>query len=215
MNHIIENALRETPITLVVCGLMGMLSVLLSLEVIHPLHLMFSPSLVFKEHQYWRLATNFLYFGPISIHSIMEIQWFYVVSSHLEAQYYHMRPLDYIFLLFIVSCSLLGLRFALIVDVPYLSYMLGTCMTYIMSRLFNEMQVAMFFMIRVPMRILPFVLVVINGLMFGIANDVLGNFLGHILWFFLEVFPRITGHSPLRIQRLFGRAFAAAGRQVT
>ncbi|CBZ29984.1 conserved hypothetical protein [Leishmania mexicana MHOM/GT/2001/U1103] len=215
MNNVIENALRETPITLVVCGLMGMLGVMSSLEVIHPLYLLLSPSLVFKEHQYWRLVTNFLYFGPISAHCIMEIQWIYLVSSYLEAQYYHRRPLDYIFLLLIIGCSLLGLRFSSIVNVPYLSYMLGTCLTYIMSRLFNDMEVAIFFVVPVPMRLLPFVLLIMNTMVSGMTNEVLGNVLGHILWYFLEVFPRITGQSPLRIQRLLERAFAAPVRQAT
>ncbi|KAG5469103.1 hypothetical protein LSCM4_02500 [Leishmania orientalis] len=214
MNNIIENALRETPITLVICGLMGMLGVMSSLEVMHPLYLVLSPSLVLKEHQYWRLFTNFLYFGPISAHSIMEIQWFYLVSSYLEAQYYHRRPLDYIFLLLVVGCSLLGLRFFSIVNVPYLSYMLGTCLTYIMSRLFNDMEVAIFFVVQVPMRLLPFVLMMMNTMVSGITNEVLGNIVGHILWYFLEVFPRITGQSPLRIQRLFERAFPGPVRQV-
>ncbi|KAK7202029.1 Der1-like family [Novymonas esmeraldas] len=215
MNHIFENILRETPVTTVVCGLMGIFGVLSSLGVIHPLYLALIPSMVFKEHQYWRLLTNFFYVGPISAHCIMEIQWIYLISSRLEAQYYHRRATDYVFLLFVIGCSLLGLRFTSVVDVPYLSYVLGTCMTYIMSRLFNDMQVAIFFVIPVPMRLLPFVFMIMNTMVSGITNEVFGNLLGHILWYLLEVLPRITGCSPLRIQWFFERAFAAAGRQVT
>lgn len=215
MNHILENVIRETPVTVVLCGLMGILGILSSLEVIHPLYLVLSPSLVLKEHQYWRLFTNFFYVGPISAHCLMEIQWMYLISSRLEAQYYHRRSLDYIFLLLVIAGALLGMRFARIVDVPFLSYMLGTCMTYIMSRLFTDMQVMLFFAIPVPMRLLPFVFFLLSGMVSSMSNDVLGNLLGHVLWYFLEVFPLITGLNPLRIQRLFARAFAAPERQVT
>lgn len=208
MNRIFENALRDTPVTVVICGCMAILGVLTSLEVIHPIYVLLSPSLVLKEHQYWRLLTNFFFVGPISAHCVMEIQWIHLISSHLEAQYFHRKPLDYIFLLLVTISVLLGLRFTSVVDVPYLSYMLGTVLTYIMSRLFHDMQVAVFFVLPLPMRLLPFVFMILNTMVSGMSNEMLGNLIGHTLWYFLEVFPRITGYHPLSVQRFFDRLFA-------
>lgn len=209
MNRIFENALRDTPITVVICGLMAILGVLSSLEVIHPIYIILSPSLVLKEHQYWRLLTNFFYVGPISAHCVMEIQWIHLVSSHLESQYFHRKPLDYLFLLLTTFAILLGLRFFSVVDVPFLSYMLGTVLTYIMSRLFHDMQVAIFFVLPIPMRLLPFVFMIMNSMVSGVTNEVIGNLIGHVLWYLLEVFPRITGFHPLSIQRVYDSLFAA------
>ncbi|KPA81152.1 hypothetical protein ABB37_04494 [Leptomonas pyrrhocoris] len=209
MNRVFENVLRDTPITVVICGLMAILGFLSSLEVIHPIYIILSPSLVLKEHQYWRLFTNFFFVGPISAHCVMEIQWIYLVSSHLEAQYFHRKPLDYLFLLLVTFSILLGLRFTSVVDVPFLSYMLGTVLTYVMSRLFQDMQVAIFFVLPISMRLLPFVFMFLNTMVSGMTNEVIGNVIGHVLWYLLEVFPRITGYHPLSVQRLYDRVFAA------
>ena len=207
MNRVFENALHDTPITVVICGLMAILGVLSSLEVVHPIYIILSPSLVLKEHQYLRLFANFFYVGPISAHCVMEIQWIHLISSHLEAQYFHRKPLDYLFLLFVTFSVLLGLRFTSVIDAPYLSYLLGTVLTYIMSRLFQDMQVAIFFVLPISMRLLPFAFMVLNSMVSGMTNEVIGNLIGHVLWYLLEVFPRITGYHPLSVQRLYDRVF--------
>ncbi|KPI89512.1 hypothetical protein ABL78_1388 [Leptomonas seymouri] len=208
MNHLIENQLLNTPITWTICGLIGILGVLHSLEIIHPIYLILSPSLVMREQQYWRLFTSFFYVGPISFRFVIDIQWLYIVSSHMESRYFVGKPLDYLFLLVVTFAILLILRFTSIIDIPFLSSLFTVVLTYLTCRVWGDMQVAMIGALAIPMRFLPYIYMAVNVISSDGTSEMIGYCVGHVLWYFLEVFPRITGYHLLSIQRLYNRVYA-------
>ncbi|RNF15133.1 uncharacterized protein Tco025E_05603 [Trypanosoma conorhini] len=182
--------------------------VLVSFGVVHPVEIVFSPLLVFQEKQYWRLITNFFYFGQLDLNSILELHWLCVVSSSIEVQYFHRRKIDYCVTLFAAMSHLLLFRILRVVDTPYLSFSLCNALAYLFSRLLPDLEVNVFFLVTIPVRLLPFFFLA-TAIMFDVQRSirliVVEHFVGHILWYFLEIFPRITGLHPLRLQETFVR----------
>ncbi|ESL09587.1 hypothetical protein TRSC58_02690 [Trypanosoma rangeli SC58] len=181
---------------------------LVTFGVIHPVEILFSPLLVFQEKQYWRLITNFFFFGQLDLSSILELHWLYIVSSSIEAQYFRRRKIDYCLTLLVAISSLLLFRIFRVVDTPYLSFSLRNALVYLFARLLPDLEVDIFFLITIPVRLLPMFLLVM-ALIFdrqrGIQLIMVEHFVGHILWYFLEIFPRITGLHLLRLQEYLVR----------
>ncbi|ORC91520.1 putative DER1-like protein [Trypanosoma theileri] len=180
--------------------------VLVSFGLVHPLQLVFSSTLTFQERQYWRLITTFFYFGRVNLESIIEFHWLYLVSSSIEQQYFRLRKLDYCFTILTGMLLLLGVRTLGIIDSPYLSFVFCRSLTYLFCRLFPEQEVGLFGLLMLRVRLLPIVFLVIGTIlddMRGIKADIVANLVGHILWYLLEIFPRITKLHPLRLQHYF------------
>lgn len=204
MNALFGIPLSGTPVTIVIVAVMATLSLLASIEVVYPYQLAYSYSLIFEGQQYWRIVTSFLFFGKLSFHSVFEIQWFYFMGSHLEAGFFFRGPLDFIFILLVGCSAAFALRVYDWITTPLLSSVLSAMVTYLMSRVFQTIQVNVMFFLNVPLRYLPLVFLVLNTTMSSqITSDLLGYGIGHFLWYFLEVFPQITGLHLLRIQRIF------------
>ncbi|RNE99957.1 hypothetical protein TraAM80_07898 [Trypanosoma rangeli] len=176
---------------------------LVTFGVIHPVEILFSPLLVFQEKQYWRLITNFFYFGQLDLSSIFELHWLCIVSSSIEVQYFRRRKIDYCLTLLLAILSLLLFRIFRVVDTPYLSFSLCNALAYLFARLLPDLEVGIFFLITIPVRLLP-IFFLVMALIFdrhrGIRLIMVEHLVGHILWYFLEIFPRITGWHLLRLQ---------------
>ncbi|KAH9593149.1 Derlin [Trypanosoma melophagium] len=180
--------------------------VLVSSALVHPLQLVFSSTLVFQEKQYWRLITNFFFFGRVNLESIMELHWLYLVSSSTEQQYFRWRKLDYCLTIMTGMLLLLAIRSLGIIESPYLSFVFCRALTYLFCRLFPEQEVGLFAILILPVRLLPVVFLVIGAILDdtrGIKADIIANLVGHVLWYMLEIFPRITKLHPLRLQHYF------------
>lgn len=204
--------LRIPPITTVILACAAASVVLVTFDVIDSLHMIYSPTLVFEQKQYWRLITTFFYFGKVGIHSVLEIRWIYIVSSAIEEQYFHRRAWDYGFTLLIGCGLILLMRTISIIDVPFLSFVMVNMMVYLFSRLIPDQRAIIFPFIEVPMRMLPIAFLGMTVAFQGFNEakaDIVGSFAGHTIWYLLEVFPRITGLRPMQVQELFGRMVIA------
>ncbi|SGY82471.1 BQ5605_C009g05572 [Microbotryum silenes-dioicae] len=82
------------------------LSVAVQCNVVTPLQLYFTYRSAFEHGQLWRIATCFMYWGPLGLDFFFHIFFFMRYSKMLEESTFHGRRADYIWLL-TVSCALL------------------------------------------------------------------------------------------------------------
>ncbi|POW00252.1 hypothetical protein PSHT_13142 [Puccinia striiformis] len=94
-------------------------SVAVQCHVVTPYQLYFTYRAAFEHGQLWRLVTNFLYFGPLSLDFFFHLFFFMRYSKMLEENTYHGHRADYAWLL-IVCCTLL-LLLSPLSPAPFLS----------------------------------------------------------------------------------------------
>ncbi|OAQ29653.1 DER1-domain-containing protein [Linnemannia elongata AG-77] len=73
-------------------------------------YLYFDPALVFYKHQYWRIATAFLYYGEggaeIDFESLYTFNMI-IFSYYLEREWFSERTVDFVWAYFLSACALL------------------------------------------------------------------------------------------------------------
>lgn len=188
-------------ITQIWFGLTLLLAIVVKAGEFHELQFFFSPQLIMEEKQYWRIFTSALYFGRFSLSLVLHLSFEYQLSSCIEQRYFHGCALEYFIFLSLGCILIVYFRFLEWFSSPFLCPMIYSMICYIASRVIPDMEI-MFFGIRISMRYAPLVDVCAVGAIGGLEKgkeQLLAYFIGHILWFFREVFPCITGLHPLRI----------------
>lgn len=179
-----------------------LLAVMDTLGVLHPFQLFFSRALIIEEGQYWRLLTSIFYSGGLRFNVLAQLYWLHQLSTIVEQRYFHGRAFDYLFFLLLGCGMILLSRFFSLVDGPFLNDILDSLIVYLGSRVLPNTQITLFLLIDVRLRYLPllhgFALAAFGGWE-SAKGELIGSFIGHVLWYFLEVFPRITGLNPMRI----------------
>lgn len=193
--------LKQLPVTSVLLGIPVLLSILRSYDVIFPYDVMFTPTLVYENKQYWRIITSLFYVGEINLRSAFFLVWIFWMSSSMEQHYFIRRPLDYVLVVTIGCAAILTVRMLHIVTIPFLYSMLEMMLVYLSSRVTPDVQVDIFLFITMPMRFLPYLQLVLNffGNKSSLHTLIVSYLIGHVIWYILEVFPRITGLHLLRI----------------
>ncbi|TFK64628.1 Der1-like protein [Pluteus cervinus] len=192
------------------------LSVLTSLavqcQIITPLQLYFSPR-AFFNYQPWRAVTTFFYFGSISLDFVFHLFFFMRYSRMLEESSFANRRADYFWLLLLSSIMLLCL--SPLFNLPFLSSSLAFVPIYLWSRRHPSTPIALFGLITITAPYLPVALVafswLLNGSWKAAAGDLVGCAVGHICWFFMDVWTRemvggenFVSRTPAGLKRLFG-----------
>jgi len=187
------------------------------LELVHPIKLMLDYDRVIYGNEWWRLVTNFLYFGQLSINFVFHIFFLARYSRMMEENHFRSRAADYAWLLFLSAIALLFCSLIIpMADIPFLGSPLGFTLVYIWSRRnpyirLNFMGVLVFSAPYLPWVLLGFSLVINGELPMG---DILGIAVGHVYYFLEDVWPREPhsgGRRFLRTPRLF--ALLVEGRR--
>ncbi|EPY40704.1 Derlin-2/3 [Angomonas deanei] len=182
--------------------------ILATFSILTPVEMMFNHTLIFKGKQYWRLLTTFFYFGPLNVSSLFELHWVYVTSSTIESQYFFHRAKDYSLMLLTGAVLLVVARCYKVVDIPFLSMMMETVLVYLLSRLLPDQRIIVFFVQEIPMRLLPLIFCLMTLFSYGMHMFKIyftSLMVGHILWYLLEVFPRISGIGLFQVEHWFER----------
>lgn len=200
----LAHVLQAPVITSVILAVNVVFLVLVTIDVVHPLQLAYSSTLIFEQKQHWRLFSNFFFIGKIGVDSFFTLMWLHTTSREIEEEYFMGRPLDYLLTILTGMGMLLGLRFLGVVEEPFMSVMFSNVLMYLFSRLGpnNFVDILAIFQIRV--RLLPVAFAVLTIAFNGLSKTkplLFSHLVGHILWFFVDVFPRITGLSPFKVQR--------------
>ena len=84
-------------------------SILEQCKIVNELDLLYSYKQVFVGHEYWRLLTSFVYFGPFSINLIMYAYFVARYSRMLEESFYLNRASQYMWLIAVIATSIVVL----------------------------------------------------------------------------------------------------------
>eukprot|EP00762_Andalucia_godoyi_P000160 ANDGO_02291.mRNA.1 Derlin-2 len=186
-------------------------SVLCTLEVINPLRLSLNISAIRNKHEWWRIFTNFFYFQNLGINFLFHMHFIYLYFNRLEEDHFHRNSADFFMMLLFGSTMLLILA-PFLPYMVFLSFPLVFMGLYIWSRKNPMAQMAFWGVFTFSAPYLPWVLLSVSILFGGIENgivDLLGIFIGHIYYYFTDIYPLLTGHNVLRtprfIKRLFGQ----------
>ncbi|KAL1992884.1 hypothetical protein VTN49DRAFT_3640 [Thermomyces lanuginosus] len=189
-------------------------SVLVQCHVLTPFQLFFSFRAVYVKAQYWRLITTFLYFGPLNFDLLFHL-FFLQRYSRLLEESAGRSPADYSWLLFYAMTFLLIL--SPFVSLPFLGTALTSSLVYIWSRRNPDTRLSFLGLMVFSAPYLPWVLMTFSLLVHGTVpkDEICGVIVGHIWYFFSDVYPSLHGGSrPLDPPRWWRRLFEgrASGR---
>lgn len=138
---ILENA-KDAPLSLLFVIISLAISALLYIQIIEPSQIYFDKKLIFEEHEYWRLFTSILSFGPFSSSMMIHFLLFADYLFTIEHSYFVNRPFDFlIFNLFGWTCLLI---YAYFVPTLFLSNSYDVYITYYYSKRANDFHVGLF-----------------------------------------------------------------------
>ncbi|KAI0086474.1 Derlin [Irpex rosettiformis] len=201
------------PVTRAWLALSVLTSVAVQCQVVTPLQLYFSYKAAFTNFQPWRVATNFFYFGALSLDFVFHMFFFMRYSRMLEESSFANKKADYVWLLILSSLMLLIL--SPLVNLPFLSSPLAFVPIYLWSRRHPSTPISLFGLITITAPYLPLALValawVLNGTWRAAAGDLLGCAVGHVSWFMRDVWsremiggPTVFSDAPDLLKRLLG-----------
>ncbi|KAI5803179.1 Derlin [Geopyxis carbonaria] len=190
-------------------------AVLVQCQIVTPFQLFFSFGSVWGKRQYWRVLTTFLYFGPLSLDFMFHLFFMSRYSRNLEESSFRGQTADFAWLMFYSAASLLAL--SPLTSMPFLGSPLSFSLVYIWAQRNPSVRLSFLGLFVFSAPYLPWVLL---GFSFVLNNhlpkeDLQGIIVGHIYYFFSDIYPRIcNGSRPLDPpefwRRLFGATPAAA-----
>ena len=159
------------------------LSVMDKLNLVTHYQLFFSPNLVFRLNQYWRLITTFLYFGGFGVEFIFHIFFVMHYGQMLEENTYgRARRAEFAWLLLVACTALLAISPWL--SMPFLASPLASVLVYVWSRRNRHVQMRIFGIIGITAPYLPVTLAllgwVFQGTLQSIKYDLVGITIGHL-----------------------------------
>ncbi|KYQ99964.1 derlin-1 [Tieghemostelium lacteum] len=190
MDNAVTNFIRSMPLVtrflFVGCGLT---TLLVNFGLIPFASIYFSPSLIFKSFEIWRLVTPFLFMGKLGLDFLFLLYFLYKYSTMLETGTFINRQADYFYL--VLVNSILLLVFGLVIP-SFIFMTKGLIMSimYIWSRYYPEMDVTFFFGMKFKSIYLPWVFMGFNILMGGLPiMEFCGVICGHVYYYISEIYP--------------------------
>lgn len=162
------------------------------LELITPFQLYFNPELIFKRYQFWRLITNFLFFGSIGFNFLFNMIFTYRYCRMLEEGSFRGRTADFVFM-FLFGGAIMTV-IALFVNLVFLGQAFTIMLVYIWSRRNRYVRMNFFGLLTFKAPLLPWVLFGFS-LVLGnsVTVDLIGITVGHAYYFLEDVFPQTHG----------------------
>ncbi|OZJ05930.1 hypothetical protein BZG36_01209 [Bifiguratus adelaidae] len=168
-------------------------SLAVQLRLVHPLQLYLNYDLIVYKRQYWRLLTNFLFFGKFSLDLLFHMFFLARYSRMLEEGSFRNRSADYFWMLVLSSISLVILCvFVPFTDMPFLGSPLAFTLVYVWSRRnpyirLNFLGLFVFSAPWLPWVLLAFSLLIGSNFPTG---DLMGIAVGHLYYFLEDIWPR-------------------------
>lgn len=172
-------------------------SVLVQCNVLSPYQLFYSFRAVYAMSQYWRLATTFLYYGPLNLDLLFHV-FFMQRYSRLLEESSGRSPARFSWMLLYAMVSLLFV--ASFLSLPFLGAALSSSFVYIWCRRNPETRLSFLGLMVITAPYLPWVLMGFSLVVHGTVpkEEICGVVVGHIWYFFHDVYPSLHGgHRPL------------------
>jgi len=175
------------------------------LDVVSPLSLYLNFPLIFKDLQIWRLVTTFFFFDYFGINFLFHMFFLVRHSKLLEEGSFRGRTADYLFLHIFGGVLLLILSYLLYLAPPnipkamFLAPSLAFMIVYVWSRRNPHIMLSFLGLFNFRAPFLPYVILGF-GMLLGHSptSDILGIVIGHIYYFFEDVYPETSGRRLLR-----------------
>lgn len=181
------------------------------LQVISPFYLYFNTKLIVYKHEYWRLLTNFLYFGNVGIDLIFHLFFLLRYCKSLEEGSFRNRSADFLWML--VFGGLMLIIMAPFAKVQFLGTSLNFMMVYVWSRRNPDVPLSFLGIFTFGAAYLPWVLMGFSVLIGSSpVTDILGMISGHTYYYLEDVYPNTQqGRDRRFVQtpRWFQGAFSA------
>ncbi|KAL2887152.1 Derlin-like protein [Ceratocystis lukuohia] len=182
-------------------------SALVQFGVVSPFQLFYSYRAVFYKHQYWRLVSSFIYFGPFSLDLIFNVYFLQRYSRLLEESSGR-SPAHFAWLLFCVMASLIAM--APVISMPFLGHPLSSTLVYIWSRRNPNTRLSFLGVMVFTAPYLPWVLMLFSLVVHGRVpkDEIIGVVIGHVWYFFNDLYPPLHhGQRPLDPPAFWCRIF--------
>eukprot|EP00004_Rigifila_ramosa_P018568 TRINITY_DN4637_c0_g1_i1.p1 TRINITY_DN4637_c0_g1~~TRINITY_DN4637_c0_g1_i1.p1 ORF type:complete len:218 (-),score=67.96 TRINITY_DN4637_c0_g1_i1:25-594(-) len=167
-----------------------------NLDFVSPYHLYFNLDLILKG-QYWRLLTNFLFFGHFGLDFFFHMYFLVQYSRKLEESSYRARPADFVFLL-LFGATLLTLA-GPFVDLVFLGHSLVFMLVYIWARRNQHVQMSFLNLFQFTAPYLPWVLLLMSVLLGSSPTvDLLGIAVGHVYFYLVDIYPLLSNRHLLK-----------------
>lgn len=184
------------PVTRAWTAAITVVSILEQCKIVNELDLLYSYKQVFVGHEYWRLLTSFVYFGPFSINLIMYAYFVARYSRMLEESFYLNRASQYMWLIAVIATSIVVLAsFLPLGALPFLGPYLANALVYIWARRNPQEQLSLMGLFAFSAPYLPWVLMLFSAVVksSSIKGELLGVFVGHMVFFLEDIYPSISG----------------------
>ncbi|KAH6724771.1 Der1-like family-domain-containing protein [Leptodontidium sp. MPI-SDFR-AT-0119] len=182
-------------------------SALVQCQIVTPFQLFYSFRTVFSKSQYWRIFTTFLYFGPLSLDLVFHV-FFLTRYSRLLEESSGRSPAYFSWLLLYSTTCLICI--SPLVSMPFLGHPLSSTLVYIWSRRNPDTRLSFLGLLVFTAPYLPWVLMLFSLLVHGTIpkDEIMGVVIGHVWYFFNDVYPPLHGGSrpfdpPMFWRRLF------------
>jgi len=176
------------------------------LELVSPFSLYYNVSLIFQKRELWRLVTNFFFFGDIGIDFIFHMFFLVRYSKSLEEGLFRGRTADFAWMLLFGAMMLTAL--APFANILFLGSSLSFMMVYVWARRTENVRMSFLGLFTFTAPYLPWVLLAVSFLLGNSAVvDLLGIAVGHIFYFFDDVFYKMRGVKVLKTPKLLHHMF--------
>ncbi|OQR89585.1 Der1-like family, partial [Thraustotheca clavata] len=161
----------------------------------------FNFNLIFYRGQVWRLVTNFLFFGLFSLDFLFHMYFLVRYSRMLEEGSFRGRTADFLYM--IMFGAVFMILVAPFVSVHFLGSSLTFMMVYIWGRRNEHTQLSFLGLFPFTAPYLPWVLLLFSMVLGNSATiDLIGIVVGHIYYFFEDVYPTIADIRGWRVRRV-------------
>ena len=190
---------HQPPVTRCLAIASALLTLGCALDLLAPSTLLLSWQLIIYELQLWRLVTCFLFFGPLGLPFIWNLCVLVHYCSSLEGISFQRKTADFLWMLLCGAGMLLMLTYFF--NMYFVSSSLIDLMTYVWGRKNSSARMQVFFFtVRAPY--LAWVIAGMSVLMGGGVQDhLLGIAVGHVYYFFEDIYPRLPTSKGFRLFR--------------
>eukprot|EP00298_Acanthocystis_sp_HF-20_P029450 c832_g1_i1.p1 GENE.c832_g1_i1~~c832_g1_i1.p1 ORF type:complete len:223 (-),score=44.86 c832_g1_i1:146-814(-) len=200
---------RELPVITRTYMTLSMLTTLgCGMDLISPFHLYLNFQLIISRFEFWRIITNFCYFGKFGI-SFMFHMFFLVHYCRLleESSKFRGRSADFLWM-FLFGCISM-LIISAFTTVHFLGSSLTFMVVYVWGRRHHSLRMSFLGLFTFTAAYLPLVFLAMSILLSSpVKLDLIGIFVGHTYYFLEDVYPYLGGKRLLRapafIHTLFG-----------
>lgn len=184
------------PVTRAWTAAITIVSILEQCHVVNQFDLLFNYKQVVLGHEYWRLLTSFVYFGPFSINLLMYAYFVARYSRMLEESFYLNRASQYMWLIGVIASLIVILASYLPLGTsPFLGPYLANALVYLWARRNPHEQLTVLGLFAFSAPYFPWVMMLFSAVVksTSIKGELLGIFVGHMVFFLEDIYPSISG----------------------